>query len=833
MLSLLEKEIRLFFSGPLAYLALFVFFVANALILFVLPTKFNIFDGGYATLEPFFDWIPWVFLFLIPAICMRAFSEEKKTGTMEVLLTRPLSSRQIVMAKYAACLLLMFVSLLPTFSYLHTVSALAAPRGNIDLGAFWGAYLGLLLIGAAFTAVCLFMSSLTDNQVVAFVLSVVACAVLYQGFGLFGAMSRQGSIGMALASLGMQHHYVSMSRGVIDLRDVAYFLLVIVVFLALTERVAGMRAAFSWKKDLLLACILAVMSVLASLLPVRLDLTSDKRYTLMPVTKQILRENPAPVYVRVYLTGDLPAGFKRLEKAVREMLDEFRVHDPSIRYQFVDLYEMEDDARRQERMQELAQRGIAPTQLEVRTKEGLVRRLVFPAAELMAGDRSVAVGLLQEQLGRGAEETLNHSIENVEVQLAAAMRALFDRNPDAVAFLEGNGELGYRQTLSFGNALSMFYNTSRVRLDADPHCLLVEDSAGRWRPRYSCLVVAHPTLPFEDAPKAVLDQYVMYGGKVLWLLDPGDGSVDSLRGKDLHNAMLYDLRLDDMFFRYGFRLRDEMLLDRNASASPVVTGYMGNQPVIEYIPNFYCPVIEAEAGRLPAKFRPLAEGVAAIRMQVAAGIDTIENSVGKTVLLQTSPYSFRVSLPHAMSADLMREHIDIARFNQGPQIVAVWLEGSFPTAFPLIKPALEEAGGFAYRRASVPTAMMVVGDGDMARNDWSMDGQVPFPLGFDRYTGQMYGNGDFLVNAVHLLTGHPQWAMLKPRVLPMRLLDKAGLEQKRQFYTVFNFAVPLGCVLAFGLWFTWRRKRKYGRPVPGSFEPAPAGSEAPGNGESA
>ncbi len=811
MIALLRKEIRLFFSGPLAYLALFVFFTANALMLFVLPTGFNVFDAGYATLESFFNWIPWVFLFLIPAICMRSFSEEKKTGTMEVLLTRPLSGRQIVLAKYFACFLLMFVSLIPTFAYLYTVSALASPQGNLDFGAFWGAYVGLILIGSAFVSVCLFMSSLTDNQVVAFVLSVVACAVLYQGFELFGAMSRQGGLGLALSSLGMQSHYISMSRGVLDLRDVVYFLVLIVLFLALTVRVVGRNKPFPWKKYATLAALLVVAPVLASLLPVRLDLTSDKRYTLMPVTKQILEENRKPVYVRVYLTGELPAGFKRLEKSVKETLDEFRVYNPGIRYQFVDLYALEDEGQRQAQMQDLARRGISPTQLEVKTKNGLTRRLIFPAAEVVSGNRSLAVGLLREQLGRGAEETLNHSIENVEVQLATAIRALFDTHPETVAFLEGNGELSYTQTISLGNSLSVFYNATRAELTADPHSLLVQDSLGTWHPRYACLIVAHPTRRFEDGPKAVLDQYIMYGGKVLWLLDPGDGSVDSLRGRDLHNAVLYDLNMDDAFFRYGFRLRKEMLLDRNASVSPVVTGYMGNQPVIEYMPNFYCPVVEFEEERLPWGLRPLVNAVAGLRLQVAAGLDTIENNVRKVILLQTSPYSFRVGLPHAMSADLMREHIDLDRFDQGAQTVALWLEGSFPTAFPLRKPALVNADGFVFRRESLPTAMMVAGDGDMARNDWSADRQVPFPLGFDRYTGQMYGNGDFLLNAVHLLTGHPQWTALKARTLPMRLLDKAKLEQDRRFYTILNFALPLGCVLLFGLFFEWQRRRRYAR----------------------
>ena len=813
MISLLKKEIRLFFSGPLAYLALVVFFTANALMLFVLPTGFNIFDAGYASLDAFFAWMPLVFLFLIPAICMRSFAEEKKTGTMEVLLTRPLSDFSIVMAKYGACFLLMFLSLLPTFAYLHTVSALALPQGNIDYGAFWGAYVGLLLVGAAFTAVCLFMSALTDNQVVAFVLSVVACAVLYQGFELFGAMSLQGRTGLALSSLGMHAHYLSLSRGVLDLRDLVYFLFVTALFLGLAVLVVGNRKAFSWKRVLGPALVLVAVPVLVSFFPLRWDLTSDKRHTLLPATKEILRQHRQAVYVKVYLTGDLPAGFKRLEKSVREILDEFRVHNPLIRYEFVDIYAMEDAESRQARMQDLARRGIAPTQLEVKTKEGVTRRLIFPAAEILAGDRSLAVGLLSEQLGRGAEETLNHSISNVEIQLVTAIRALFDPEPGKVAFLDGNGELTYTQTLSLGTSLGAFYNTSRVELTSDPSCLLQQDSNGRWEPRYRCLIVAHPTRRIEEAPKAVLDQYIMYGGRVLWLLDPGDASLDSLRAKDLHNAMPYDLNLEDAFFRYGFRLRNEMLLDRNAAASPMVTGYMGNQPMIEFIPNFYCPVVEAGALPLPPDLAVLAQGVAPLRLQVAAGLDTIENQVRKTVLLQTSPYSFRVNLPHAMSADLMREKVDLARFNQPPQTVGLWLEGSFASAFPLVKPVLDGEEDFPFRKQGEPTAMMVVGDGDLARNDWLPDQQLPLPLGFDRYTRQMYGNGDFLLNAVHLLCGHPLWAELKPRTLPMRLLDKAKLEKERRYYTIFNFALPLGCVLVFGLAFTAYRRRKYGNAV--------------------
>ncbi len=807
MRSLLKKEIRLFFSGPLAYLVLAVFFAVNALMLFVLPTSFNIFDAGYATLEPFFSWAPLVFLFLVPALCMRSFAEEKKSGTMEMLLTRPLTRLQLVFAKFCAGFLLLAVSLLPVFLYLYTVSGLASPQGNFDLGAFWGALTGLLLLGASFVAVCVFMSSLTQNQVVAFVLSVAACTMLYVGFDLFAALIPEGGLSLWVAKLGISQHYSSLSRGVVDFRDVAYYLSLVVLFIGFTVLGLDKRRKVFWKPYLLAVVLLAVVDAVAALLPLRLDLTADRRYTLMPVTKNILRQDDNPVYVKVYLAGSLPAGFKRLERSVRETLDEFRIYRPSIRYTFTDIYALESEEQRQGLMQELAQKGIRPTQLEVRTKEGLTRRLIFPAAELRSGGRSISVGLLSEQLGRGAEETLNNSIENVELQLANAIRALSEKEPADVAFLEGNGELSYMQTVSLGNALSSFYRVTRAALTADPASLLQQDSNGTWIPRYAAAIVAHPQTAFTEAQKAVLDQYVMRGGKMLWVMEAGNGSLDSLKGQSMFDAMPYHLNLDDLFFRYGFRLRSEMLLDRNAALSPVLTGYMGSQPIIEFMPNYYSPVVEPEAWNM-GDAACMAQETGTIRLQVAAGIDTIENGLKKTPLLQTSPYSFKVRLPHAMSADLMRNPPDLRRFDQGRQTVALLVEGNFPTAYPLVKPELENATGFAYRKESGPSAMMIVGDGDMARNDILPDGQ-PLPLGFDRYTRQMYGNGNFLVNALHYLTGHQEWIKLKPREVRLRLLDKAVLEKQKKRYTVLNFALPIGAVLLFGALFMALRKKKY------------------------
>lgn len=235
MYALLKKELQLFLSSLMGLMVIVVFLTINGLLLFVFPSPFNIFDYGFAGVEPFFQLAPFVFLFLIPAISMRSFAEERKIGTMEGLLSRPLTDLQIILAKYGAILILLFLALLPCLTYIYAVSALASPVGNVDMAAFWGAYMGLLLLGASFASISLFMSSLTDNQIVAFILSVLVCAFFYMGFDLIASMGFLGKFDLIISYLGIQAHYVSLSRGVLDLRDILYYLSLITFFILCTK----------------------------------------------------------------------------------------------------------------------------------------------------------------------------------------------------------------------------------------------------------------------------------------------------------------------------------------------------------------------------------------------------------------------------------------------------------------------------------------------------------------------------------------------------------------------------------------------------------------------
>ena len=235
MLTLLNKEISSFFSSLTGYIVIVVFLLINSLFLWVFDVDFNILNFGYASLDGLFVIAPFVFLFLIPAITMRSFSDEKKAGTLELLLTKPLTDLQIILSKYFAGLLLVIFSLLPTLIYMLSIYMLGFPKGNLDLGATWGSYCGLLFLGAGFVAIGLFCSTLTDKQVLAFVLSVFLCGFLYIGFEFIYSLDLFGRIDLLIQSLGMNAHYLSMSRGVIDTRDVIYFLSVIVIFLLLSK----------------------------------------------------------------------------------------------------------------------------------------------------------------------------------------------------------------------------------------------------------------------------------------------------------------------------------------------------------------------------------------------------------------------------------------------------------------------------------------------------------------------------------------------------------------------------------------------------------------------
>ena len=811
MTRLFLKEISSFFHTLTGLMVVAVFLSIIGLFLWVFPGQYNIAESAYANMDGLFRLAPYVFLFLVPAITMRLLAEEKRMGTMEMLFTKPLTDLQIILAKYFAGLALVVLALLPTLVHFATVWWYAMPPG-VDAGGIWGSYAGLLFLASGFVAVGLFSSSLTDNQIVSFVIGLFFSGLAFIGFELAYNLEIFGSLGLFVRNLGMQAHYESMSRGVIDTRDVLYFLSLNALFLLLTWIRLGSRkwlGRFSLSdlkgsegtrgRHLLVfisgLLIIAGMNMAGSLRFARLDLTSEKRYTLTPATRQMLAGLDDVVYFRIYLDGNLPAGFRKLRNECREMLDEFRAYTDKVQYEFVNPLKAGSREGGRQYIENLIDRGLEPTQVQVRAGDATSQQLIFPGAILSYGDSEVPVQLLRDQIGLPAEEVLNNSAQALEYNLASGIRMLVGGRSSRVGFLGGNGELEGRYVADFTRALSAFYQVERIRIEGD-----YSQVEG-----FSTLIMAQPQEAFSETDKYVLDQFVMNGGRMLWLIDPVLADMDSLQPPHFETiGLARPLNLEDMFFRYGFRLNHDLLQDLQAAPLAVTTGEMAGRPQISLLPWYFFPLVS------PASVHPVVNNLNLVRTEFISSIDTVESpGIAKTFLLETSPYSRSLTSPARISLDILQAPPDESLFRGPPLPVALLLEGRFESVFRhRVQPGANMPEGYIQRDESLPTAMIVVSDGDIIRNQFGTGGQV-LPLGYDRFSDQMFGNRDFLLNAVDYLTDGDGLIGARAREMRLRMLDRPAMQRDRTLVQITNVLLPLLLVALPAVARLLRRSRKY------------------------
>ena len=802
MWTLYKKELKGFFSSLTGYLIIGVFLVLTGLTLWVLKSDFNILDYGYAGLDGLFLTGPFLYLFLIPAITMRSIAEERRSGTLEMLMTRPLGDWTIVWAKFLAAWTLVLVSLLPTLTAYFSVYALGDPVGNIDTGSVAGSYIGLLLLGGAMVAIGIFCSSLTSNQIVAFVLSALLCATAYLGFESLYRMGLMGEADLFVKSLGAAHHYESMSRGVIDTRDVLYFASVTAIFLMGTRMVLQSRQWGGWKGRKSLkrghwlemgATVLVVVfvNIIGYYLFLRMDLTSEKRYTLSKHTKEMLKKIDEPVLFRVYLEGEFPADFKRLQSETKEMLNQFRAYNSYVDYEFFDPNSFTDHEEQQMFYQKLAQKGIQPTQIQVGDGASVTSRIVIPAAEVSYRGRETTVQLLQSQKYVSDADLLNNSIQNLEYALSSAIRALARGQKQSIGFLQGHGELQGPVLYDFQRALQEFYSLDYVSIDGKiqsltAHKQLSGDTAYRFYNLYDLLIVAKPTQEFSEQDQYILDQYVMYGGKVLWLLDPLDADLDSLASRGQFLATRFPLGIDEMLFNYGVRLNADLVMDIRCRPIPIQTGMIGEKPQFQFRPWYYFPEL------VPMSDHPIVRNLDLIKTDFVSTIDLIDNDIRKTVLLTTSEYTRVKKAPALVDLADANQEPDQRLYNRSNLPVAVLLEGSFRSAWRnRLSPEFTGQPAMGFRERGDSTKMIVVSDGDIAKNRYIAEEGAVLPMGYDYYTQTQYANKEFLLGAVNYLVGDEGLMASRSRSVRLRKLDVIKVREQRTRYQVINIVVPL------------------------------------------
>ena len=559
-----------------------------------------------------------------------------------------------------------------------------------------------------------------------------------------------------------------------------------------------------------LLLIVISLNIIGAFLFARFDLTADKRYSLSESTKKQLKELDDIVYFQVYLEGDYPAGFKRLAKETREMLDEFRMYSDNIQYQFVNPAEGADQKEVANRYKELVNKGLQPTQIQIKDADSYKTQNIFPAALVSYKQRELPVQLMVSRLNTPPEEVLNYSIESLEYNLINVIRKLTTNKKKKVAFTTGHGELNDMDISAAAYALSEHYNVERVLLDEQLKTLRIteEDSTGKITVanRFDALIIARPTQPFTEKEIFLLDQFVMRGGKILWYLDPVMASIDSLQKAPEMPTIAYNLNLEELLFSYGVRFNTDLLLDLNALPIVVNTGRLANNtPQQQMIPFFYFPILT------PTSNHAIVKNLNAIKTEFVSSIDLVGNkSLQKTVLLTTSKYTKRQLVPNIVSLNVLRYKPDPREYNQSYKTVAALVEGKFVSMYSGRMPVrLDTAQEIQFLTESPASKMIFVADGDMLKNQNSQ-GQ-PLELGFDKYTQTLFGNKDFLLNCVDYLCGDEELLQVRTRELKLRLLDSTKTERQKTTFQVLNVVLPLGIIAIIGVVLIVIRKRKYGK----------------------
>lgn len=800
MISLLKKEWNSFFGSITGYLVIGIFLLSTSLFLWVIPGNYNIIEGQQATLKNFFELAPWLYLFLIPAITMRMLAEEKRTGTIEMLITRPLSSYQIVFAKYLAALLLVFISLVPTLLYFISVYQLGNPVGNIDTGATWGSFIGLLLLASVYIAIGIFSSVISANQVISFLVAFVITFISYLGFDFVASTPIPIIIQDILLLLGIHEHYRSISRGVIDSGDLLYFTVSTFIFIYFTKQlIQKHKKLFRLKSKYYIPLLLFIFIVIWGIKHriFRIDLTAENRYSLSETTVNLLKTENSPVHVEIYLAGKLPAGMKEFQESIIEKIEDLNAYSPSrISYEIIDVYEIQNNQERNKLIEGLVNAGVQPVNLEHKTTEGLSTQQIFPGVIFKNNHKAIALNLLQNNPMISADERFQQSIELLEYEYARALKYLHQKDRPKLAFLKKQGIASPYETGDIRFSLSENYDI----VDRSAHELLGNDSI-------QILIIAAPTEPFTEEEKFYIDQFIMRNGKVLWCIDPVSVSIDSLSRGLSTLAFEKGINLRDQLFRYGVRLNSDLLQDAFCLQYPINTAPQGQPSKFSPAPFYYAPLA------LPGSKHPLSRNLNNVLLEFASSLDSLGNidQITSTAILTTSPYARSIQTPVDVSLMSATNPPDQQLFNQQNITIGMLLEGRFESVFNNRMTVQYNATDFIEQ--SNNTKMIVIADGEIIKNKVRhRNGQVQIlPLGYDQYSDQTFGNRDFIINCIDYLADDSGLMQLRSRVIKLRLIDKVKIRDQKTTWQLLNTLLPLVVFAIFGLLFAILRNRKYNR----------------------
>ncbi|MFC4817557.1 gliding motility-associated ABC transporter substrate-binding protein GldG [Flavobacterium sp. GCM10023249] len=528
----------------------------------------------------------------------------------------------------------------------------------------------------------------------------------------------------------------------------------------------------------------------------RFDLTADKRYTLSDTSLEILKNAKEPVYIDVFLEGNFPAEFKRLQSETKQILDEFKAYNSNIVYQFVNPLENPDEA--DAIMNSFLERGLTPIKITVDEKGKQSEEVVFPWAIITYKNKSTKVALLKNRLGATTEQKVVSSVQHLEYAFADGFNKVTTEKQKKIAVIKGKNELPDAFKADFLQTVRDNYFIAPFPLDSVSKDPVLFTKALK---TFDLAIIAKPKSAFTDAEKQVLDQFIINGGKAIWLIDAVNVDTEGLNKSGVGFAFPTDLGLNDMFFKYGFRINPILIKDLQSAPIALATGKQGNETQYQKYPWLYSPYI------FPESKHPVVNNIDGLKLEFANSIDTLKNGITKTVLLQTSAYSKKVGTPVEVALKMVNEKPNPADYMAGHIPVGVLLEGKFHSVFENRVLAFKDP---AFKATGATSKMIVVSDGDIIKNQLDEKGQ-PLELGFDKWTNQVYSNKEFLMNCVNYLLDDNGLINIRSKEVDLPLLDKEKVYENYTYTQILTVGLPLVILFLFGLVLTYLRKRKFAR----------------------
>ena len=541
-----------------------------------------------------------------------------------------------------------------------------------------------------------------------------------------------------------------------------------------------------FKHTIYLLVALVLLNIASQSYYKRIDLTSDHRYTLASITKEVILNVNKELIITSYLEGDFPSEFKRLQIETRQFLEELSSENSFIKTQFI---------RPDNQRERLIKAGMIPSQLTVKENGKLSNTIIFPWAEITYKNKTTIVSLLSNDMVQTQEDQLETAVENLEFSFVSAIHKLQEQKQKKVAVLSGNGELQDIQLYSFLSEITKKYRLAKFTLDS------VENNptkSAKDLQKFDLAIIAKPTKLFSEKEKLVIDQFIINGGKTLWMLENVQADTDSLYNGGKMLAYPRDLNLTDLFFSYGLRINTTLIQDLYAAKIPLATGNIGNKPQFQNLNWFYHPLVSGNPRHAITK------NIAPVRLRFANQIDTIQNKLKKTPLLMSSMLTKKTGTPAIIELESIADEPKEEEYSSGFNIFSLLVEGDFNSMYAKrIKPF--ELNKF--RKKSNHNKMIIISDGDIGKNQIKKG--KPFDLAEDKWTGEQFGNKEFLLNAVDYLLDDTGLIELRNKNLKINLLDKKRAFEERTFWQFINIALPLLILTIFGCMFHYVRKRKY------------------------